>query len=59
MGIFALAPTQEPELAFSHELVWIVSPETGIRPSTVRWRGLSRLVDIELGFSLGSQFVGN
>jgi hypothetical protein len=27
--------------------------------STVMWRGLSRLVDIELGFSLGSQLVGN
>jgi hypothetical protein len=27
--------------------------------STVLWRGLSRLVDIELGFSLGSQLVGN
>lgn len=26
---------------------------------TVMWRGLSRLVDIELGFSLGSQLVGN
>ena len=26
---------------------------------TVMWRGLARLVDIELGFSLGSQFVGN
>jgi hypothetical protein len=27
--------------------------------SIVMWRGLSRLVDIELGFSLGSQLVGN
>jgi hypothetical protein len=27
--------------------------------STVVWRGLSRLVDIQLGFSLGSQLVGN
>jgi hypothetical protein len=27
--------------------------------STVTWRGFSRLVDIELGFSLGSQLVGN
>lgn len=26
---------------------------------TVMWRGVARLVDIELGFSLGSQFVGN
>jgi hypothetical protein len=26
---------------------------------TVMWRGLSRLVDIELGFSLGPQLVGN
>ena len=26
---------------------------------TVMWSGLSRLVDIELGFSLGSQLVGN
>jgi hypothetical protein len=26
---------------------------------TVVWRGLSRLVDIQLGFSLGSQLVGN
>jgi transposase-like protein len=26
---------------------------------TVMWRGLSRLVDIELGFSLGSPLVGN
>lgn len=27
--------------------------------STVMWRGLSRLVDIKLGFSLGLQLVGN
>ena len=27
--------------------------------STVMWRGLSRLVDIELGFSLGARLVGN
>jgi hypothetical protein len=27
--------------------------------STVIWRGLSRLVDIELGFSLGARLVGN
>ena len=27
--------------------------------STVMWRGLSRLVDIELGFSLASELVGN
>jgi hypothetical protein len=27
--------------------------------STVMWRDLSRLVDIELGFSLSTQFVGN
>ena len=27
--------------------------------STVMWKGLSRLVDIELGFSLASELVGN
>ena len=25
----------------------------------VRWRGLSRLTDIEVGFPIGAQFVGN
>ena len=26
---------------------------------TVMWRGLSRLTDIELGFEMGAQLVGN
>jgi hypothetical protein len=27
--------------------------------NAVMWRGMSRLTDIELGFVMGAQFVGN
>ncbi|WP_199688329.1 hypothetical protein [Noviherbaspirillum sedimenti] len=27
--------------------------------NTVMWRGVSRLIDIELGFLMGTKFVGN